>query len=209
MLIGFIGRIGSGKTTAADFLVENYEFSKHNFKDALDNELFELYPNVLDRLAAFSEHSKTAEELISEKPTPLYIRELKQKHGTEVRRSQDEGYWVKKWIETYLQTFNGNVCVDDVRFMNEVDTIKRFRGIIVRIERTDEQEESQHVSETELDGFEADYTITADPGDLMTIQMALEDIVVKRDDIGSREEDGDDSSSYAEYAEEAGTEGSE
>ena len=199
MLIGFIGKIGSGKTMSADFLVHDYKFSKQNFKDALDLELLELYPKVLLHLMAEGE-KWTPEEVLQFKPTFPAIRELKQKHGTEVRRGHDVDYWQKKWIERYTKTFNDNVCADDVRFFNEVEAIKRFGGIIVRIERTDIKDTGDHESETALDEYEADYTISADKGDWITIHMALEDIIEKHD-TGTREEDSNNSGAYAEYAE--------
>jgi hypothetical protein len=72
-------------------------------------------------------------------------------------------------------------------------------GLIVRIERSDITDTGDHPSETELDDFEADITITADKGDLMMVQMSLDNIV--DNDLG-REEDSDDSGAASEYAEE-------
>lgn len=204
MLIGFIGKMGSGKTTAADFLVDNYQFTKHNFKDGLDDELAELYPKLLDHFRRFNGWTEET-DILKVKPTCDEIRELKQKHGTEVRRSVDPEYWVKKWVHRYTQMFSENVCVDDVRFLNEVDAVKRFGGVIVRIVRSDVTDTGEHESETQLDGYEADFTITADPGDIAMIQMSLEKII--EDDSRDREEDSDDSSSYAEYAEGLSKEG--
>jgi len=154
MLIGFIGKMGTGKTTAADYLVENYKFKKLNFKDALDNELVELFPQVIERLTGLP-----AEEGIQQKPTCDEMRELKQKFGTDVRRAQTEDYWVHQWINSYQNMFSENVCVDDVRFLNEVEAIKRFGGLIVRLERSDITDTGDHPSEVALDDYEADMTI--------------------------------------------------
>lgn len=196
MLIGFIGKMGSGKSTATDFLVEHYQFTKHNFKDGLDAELLELYPTVLAHLGGFE---MAPRDVIKKKPTPDWLRELKQKHGTEVRRGQDPEYWVKKWIDKYQHMFDQNVCVDDVRFFNEVEAVKRFDGIIIRIERPDIKDTGEHESETQLDNYEADYVITADPGDINMIQMSLESIIEKENGIRIRKEDSDNSCADAEY----------
>lgn len=185
MLIGFIGKMGSGKSTACDYLVENYGYRKINFKDALDDELVELFPNVISAVSGLS-----PEEAVKTKPTSPVMRELKQKFGTEVRRNQDPDYWVKKWIETYTKTFNTNVCVDDVRFLNEIDAIKKLGGVIVRIIRSDITDTSNHPSETALDDYEPDFSIVAEKGDLTMLNMSLDNIV--EDDLG-REEDSDDS----------------
>jgi hypothetical protein len=198
MLVGFIGKMGSGKTTACDFLVESYDFTKHNFKDALDRELVRLYPTVISRL---SNDWPDVQMALKVKPTPDAIRELKQVHGTEVRRGQDPDYWVNKWINYYMGfTSEANICVDDVRFHNEVDAIKRFGGVIVRVERTDVTDTGTHESETALDDYEADFTIKADKGDIAMIQMSLENIIEKHD-TGNGEEDSDNSRAYAELTE--------
>lgn len=198
MLVGFIGKIGSGKTTAADFLVENYKFTKHNFKDALDEELRDLYPEMLAHFH-MSMGIPGATDILSHKPTPTVIRELKQKHGTDVRRGTDPDYWVKKWVHKYQNMFSDNVCVDDVRFYNEVDVVKRFGGLLIRLVRSDETAGGGHESETALDDYEADYTIIADPGDLNMVFMSLEQII--EDDIRDREKDSDSSGADAEYTE--------
>ena len=205
MLIGFIGKMGSGKTTAADFLVDSYQFTKHNFKDGLNAELRELYPDILDhfrRCYGWTEET----DILSVKPAPKETRQLQQKHGTEVRRGQDKDYWVKKWIHKYQNMFSDNVVVDDVRFFNEVEAIKNMGGIVVRVERDDIKDTGDHASETELDGYEADFTIKAEKGDHMFLFMSLEKII--EDDTRTREEDSNNSSAYTEYSEGEATEGS-
>lgn len=197
MLIGFIGKMGSGKSTAADYLVENHNFVKHNFKDALDKELVNLYPILLSSLGdGFSK----PEDVVKRKPSSPALRELKQKHGTDVRRAQDPDYWTKKWVDYYYGfTHDVKVCVDDVRFQNEVDIIKSLGGMVVRIERTDITDTGDHLSEIALDGYKADFTITADKGDQMMVYMSLDNIL--NDGLG-REEDSYDSGAYEEYAKE-------
>lgn len=199
MLIGFIGKIGTGKTTASNYLVDNYGFTKHNFKDALDAELSKFFPDVLEALASYEGIDK--DEFMQYKPTPDTLRQLKQNYGTEVRRAENENYWVSKWIKKYETMFGDNVCADDVRFINEVEAIKRMGGIIVRLECPDIKDTGSHESETALDEYRADVTITADKGDLTMIHMSLDSIV--ENDIGNGEEDGIDSGAYDEFAKES------
>jgi hypothetical protein len=204
LLIGFIGKMGSGKTTAADYCVDSYGFTKHNFKDALDKELAMLYPTVISKL---SNDWPDVEMALKVKPTPDAIRELKQKHGTDVRRAQDQQYWVKKWMDYYMGfTSDARICADDVRFLNEVEAIKNMGGIIVRIKRDDVVDTGTHaggahISETELDNYEADVTVVAEQGDFSMLHRSLDSIIENDNDYRNGKEDGDDRGAYDEYAE--------
>ena len=46
-IIALTGLKQSGKSTAANYLVEKYGFIKHNFKDALINEIKTYFPDFI------------------------------------------------------------------------------------------------------------------------------------------------------------------
>ena len=117
----------------------------------------------------------TIDDLFDEKP-PL-MRTLMQNYGTDVRRKGDTNYWVKAWEERYCQAHPDPVVVDDCRFLNEVDAIRRYGGTIIRIVRTDIKSGGQHVSETEQDSIVTDYTIEVAEGEHDKLYEELDKII--------------------------------
>lgn len=90
--------------------------------------------------------------------------------GTEIRRTQDEDYWVKKAIaEVSNHLANGNsVYVTDARFVNEAESLRSIGAFLVRLEITREEQDRRifsrdgilpteearnHASETSLDDY--------------------------------------------------------
>lgn len=149
MILGFTGKARSGKTTASDYVVENFGFIKINFKDALIKEMRERLPDVLVHLSEM--YDMTIDELFIEKPPAM--RALMKNYGTEVRRGDKDSYWTDQWMESVkVQIELGNdVVTDDVRFLNEAECIKETGGAVVRIIRSDITGDTTHKSETEMD----------------------------------------------------------
>ena len=87
--------------------------------------------------------------------TAVSVRRVLQWWGTEYRRAQDADYWTKAWerkISQYdLET--QHILIDDVRFINELNTITGLGGMIVKIERPGFAAGGNHASETSLDGY--------------------------------------------------------
>ena len=83
------------------------------------------------------------------------VRRILQWWGTEYRRAQDPDYWTKAW-EVKLQGYDlatTHVLVDDVRFVNELEIIKKNGGIFVKIERPGFNGANNHSSENSLDHY--------------------------------------------------------
>lgn len=87
--------------------------------------------------------------------TALTVRLILQWWGTEYRRAQDPDYWTKAWEQKvrHFDLQSITVLVDDVRFMNELRTIKALGGRIVKIDRPGFSAAGNHASETSLDGY--------------------------------------------------------
>ena len=94
---------------------------------------------------------------IQDKPgkTAVTVRRILQWWGTEYRRHQDPDYWTKAWSRKIEQfdLEHTHVLIDDVRFMNELSTIKSHGGLIVKIERPGFDGANNHASETSLDDY--------------------------------------------------------
>ena len=180
MIIGLVGFKQVGKSTAAKYLEEKYGFTRVNFKDALITELKNNFPNLIQEIIHFMEKhywegkAWTFERLVAEKP-PLF-RALMQNFGTEVRRRDDDYYWVRQWENTVTGSEN-NIVTDDVRFINEAKSLTNYGGIIIRLERPDVPDGGTHQSETEQLSIVADYTISVAQGEHEELYARLDEII--------------------------------
>jgi hypothetical protein len=84
------------------------------------------------------------------------VRRLLQWWGTEFRRAQDPDYWTKAWEKKVRQLDLDalHVLVDDVRFVNELETIRNNGGRFIRIVRPGFNGANNHSSENSLDGYD-------------------------------------------------------
>jgi len=163
-LIGFMGKAGSGKDTAADILVREFGFTKESLAAPMKRGLAamldlpeEAMNNRIDR----------------EKPYLHYevsIRRMLQTLGTDWGRNMvHEDIWVDNLMRRHSR--NRNTVVSDVRFENEAKRIKKAGGIVVALIRPENREiVPQHSSENmpmhlanfvitnggDLDSFEAE-----------------------------------------------------
>lgn len=168
-IIGFIGYKNSGKTTACN-IIKSHEDGvvvQHNFKDGLIRELKQNFPKLLQVLSDV--YNMAIDELFIVKPPA--VRALMQEYGTEVRRNDDQNYWVDEWLDN-LPT-DGMVLVDDVRFGNEAYAIKSSGGILIRLVRKDMVNLDTHKSEVEQDSLVADYTIVSKWGEQDKLEKEL------------------------------------
>jgi len=176
IIIGLVGFKQVGKSTAAKYLEEKYSFTRHNFKDALVQELKDNFPDLLTQIVIAGRDlgfkAMNWNELFEEKP-PL-MRALLQNYGTDVRRKDNPHYWTGQWGQAL---FLRDTVADDVRFLNESEAIKREGGIIIRLVRPDILTGGTHVSETEQLEIVADHTIECDPDDHAALYRALDDII--------------------------------
>jgi hypothetical protein len=141
MIIGFVGLIGSGKDTAADYLVNFHGFRRDSFAATLKDAVSAVFG--WDRLMlegrtaesrAWREQVDTwwAQRLNMPHLTPRWIL---QHWGTDVLRNHfNDDIWIAS-LEHKLQRSTDNVVISDVRFPNEIKTIRRAGGYIYWIQR--------------------------------------------------------------------------
>lgn len=153
MLIGLSGYARTGKDTAAEYLVDNFGFTRLSFADPMRKALLMLDPMVscegtlMPLTVAHEIHGW--EELKSVAPE---VRGLLQRLGTEVGRNMfGKNFWVDQAMKEARQY--EKVVFTDVRFINEADTIINHGGKVIRIERPGFGPINNHISETNMDGY--------------------------------------------------------
>lgn len=151
-VIGLSGKLQVGKSTTANILWSKFynDFEIFGFAHAVKKECSEtyIYPNEWN----YTKEGK--EEVVNHDSLPkknMTVREILQWHGTDLRRNQNENYWVDVIEDIYNNTEKG-LIIDDVRFINEAEFVlnngKLFRIDIPGLNTGD------HRSEIELDDYE-------------------------------------------------------
>lgn len=155
-LIALCGLAGSGKSTAADYLIDEHDFHRVKFAGPLKS--------MLKALGLNHDH---LEGKLKEVPCELLggrtPRHAMQSLGTEWGRELiTPELWVNAWThkaQDYLDR-GFNVAVDDCRFPNELRAVQKLGGVTVMIERPGTASVESHISEQHA--LETDITLVND-----------------------------------------------
>jgi hypothetical protein len=146
MIIGFVGFIGSGKDTAADYLVNFHGFRRDSFASALKDAVANVFGWDRTLLEGRTKASREWRDQIDpwwaarlNMPT-LTPRWVLQYWGTEVgRKAFHDDIWIAS-LEHRMLSSNDDIVITDVRFPNEIKAIKQAGGRVFRIKRGPEPE---------------------------------------------------------------------
>ncbi|HRF08476.1 MAG TPA: deoxynucleotide monophosphate kinase [Xanthobacteraceae bacterium] len=167
-VIGFVGAIGSGKTTAQKRLQEAFGFSRVRFAGPLK-----------DMMRALGLSEAEIDGDLKEKPCALLggksPRYAMQTIGTEWGRGLiDSDLWINAWRRAVTAANAICVVADDCRFPNEAAAIRALGGKIVRITgRAGDTSAAAHASEGQP--IEADIEIE-NTGDLAAFYVSVDDL---------------------------------
>ena len=180
VLIGIIGKIGSGKTTVTNHLVSKYLFKEYAMALPLKNACKELFRLSDEQLNGSLEQK--------EEPDPRWFgaspRKILQFVGTDLLRNQIDtimpGLGQDIFVNSFKLWYNEqrigtHVVVSDVRFQNETDIIRKLGGYLIKLERPDIDDTSDHSSETGVDNI-LDYNM------IIYNDSSIEDLLKKVDD---------------------------
>lgn len=150
MIIGVCGLIGAGKDTVADYLVNVHEFQRDSFastlKDAVAN-VFGWDRNLLEGRTKYSrEWREQVDEWWSNRLNIPHLtpRWILQHWGTDLCRNKfHDDIWIAS-LENKLRKTQDDAVISDCRFSNEIHSIKRSGGIVIRVVRGPEPEWYQH-----------------------------------------------------------------
>jgi hypothetical protein len=154
-LIGIAGRLGSGKTLAADTLCVNHNFVKVKFAKP-----------IKDMMRTLGLDDRHIEGHLKEEPCDLLDGETPrwamQSLGTDWGRSLiSENLWLNRWrkiVEENLN-LNNNVVVDDMRFPNEYEMVKTLSGQVIVLTRNAEKEGGHSSEGLDLTSLNSDLVL--------------------------------------------------
>ena len=146
MIIGICGLIGAGKDTAADYLVNFHEFKRESFAGTLKDAVAHVFGWDRELLEGRTKHAREWREEIDpwwserlDMPglTPRMVLQL---WGTEVcRKAFHDDIWIAS-LENKLRKSPDNIVISDCRFPNEISSIRRAGGRVIRVIRGPEPE---------------------------------------------------------------------
>jgi len=140
MILGLVGFIGSGKDTAADYLVNFHEFQRESFASTLKDAVSNVFGWNRELLEGRTKHSREWREQPDEwwsnrlnmHITPRWIL---QNWGTNVLRQHfHDDIWIAS-LENKLRQSKNNVVISDCRFPNEITALRRQGGRVIWIKR--------------------------------------------------------------------------
>jgi hypothetical protein len=141
MIIGFVGFIGSGKDTAADYLVNFHGFRRDSFANTLKDAVSAVFGWDRILLEGRTKEAREwreqvdpwwAERLNMPNLTPRLMLQL---WGTEVcRNGFHDDIWIAS-LENKLRNSKDHVVISDCRFPNEIASIKNAGGQIIWVQR--------------------------------------------------------------------------
>lgn len=142
-------------------------------KDFIYRIVKDTYPDRRVERVAFADEVKRDLEWSLEvdipslyrKPYSKDIRKLLQFWGTDYRREENDRFWIERVFETWDFTSGDTIfCFTDVRFVNEVETIKDLGGVVWYVEAPKEVRAKRlGVSEEELESLSSHATEKARP----------------------------------------------
>ena len=172
IIIGFIGKKGSGKTTIANYIKNQLIKSKNfNNNDIIIMNFADSIKQCLKIIFDFSDeelYGNKKEEL--DKNWNIIPRDIMQYYATELMRyGISEKYpeigtniWVKSLENKINKLHNKIILIADVRFKNECEMIIKHNGIIIKIIRNSCYSNNKfcnHKSEKDLDDYNFDFYI--------------------------------------------------
>jgi hypothetical protein len=146
MIIGFVGLIGAGKDTAADYLVNTHGFRRDSFASTLKDAVSHVFGWDRTLLEGRTKEAREWREQIDtwwaerlDMPT-LTPRWILQHWGTDVCRvAFHNDIWIAS-LENKIRKTNDNIVISDVRFPNEIKAIHNAGGQVIRVKRGDDPE---------------------------------------------------------------------
>ncbi len=140
-IIGVCGFIGSGKDTAADYLVNFHEFRRDSFAATLKDAVAAVFGWDRELLEGRTKEAREwreqidpwwANKLAMPELTPRWVLQY---WGTEVcRKGFHDDIWIAS-LESRLRNSKDNIVISDCRFPNEIKAIKEAGGQVIWVQR--------------------------------------------------------------------------
>ena len=156
-IIGFTGRMHSGKDTAGNYLYVAHGFKRFAFADTLKSGVQKFGGFSNDQL--WGEAKDSVDDFWGITP-----RQMLQDVGTFMRERYTPDFWALNLRRFAEKNPNEDIVITDVRYNNEIEIIRELGGIVVRVWRPSTmneiiQQDSVSAHPSERQDFPVDETI--------------------------------------------------
>lgn len=181
-LIGLAGRAGSGKDSAAAYLVQQYGFVQAAFADPIRSMV------LLCLEEAGVDHAYLTERSLKDQVIPglgVSARGLMQSIGTEVGRALEADLWVRHLAlrlglhPAAFAPVHDRIVISDVRFPNEQRWVVAAGGGVIRLHRSSAVPVRPHESEQWVDALKADMELHNDGPTLVGLHGHLDALMAE------------------------------
>lgn len=161
-IIGIVGKKGSGKDTAGEYLIEKYGYVRFAFGDKVKEVAKVLFNFSNEQL--YGKLKDIIDERYNLKP-----RQVFQRLGTEFgqydihklfpeinNKIKLRSFWTNAFKDFCQKNPDKNIVITDVRFRHEYKVIQEYGGEFIKIKR-DGLSPDTHISENELDNNNISY----------------------------------------------------
>jgi hypothetical protein len=161
LIIGISGRIGAGKTTTSLLILDLIEFAERRpFALKLKESCAALLGLTVSQVDTWKNDIECAVNIFGKLNShpqlikSMPFREILQRYGTEAHRDIfGQDFWLEQALPSDEDYSGKLVIVDDLRFINELDHIKKLGGKVWFIDRphsAGNTEFGKHPSESHL-----------------------------------------------------------
>jgi hypothetical protein len=154
IIIGLTGKKGSGKSTVADYLKEQYNFTEYAFADKLKTICMEIFGLNYKQLYGTPHDKERIDDFWDVSP-----RVIMQEVGTAFRNIEKSNsdlnkIWIKSLHREINMKKNNLVVISDIRYPDELESIREYKKkdwkvLILNIQRN-EISDDLHESETQI-----------------------------------------------------------
>lgn len=160
-IIAFAGRKQSGKTTCSQFVQSVYSQNNIGASSAIYNFADPLKQNICIDILGLTYEQCYGSDIEKNELVDCYwdnhqlsAREVMQIVGTDIFRKMKQNVWSDAIIRRINKENLDMSIIADCRFPNEVDTIKKAGGVVIKLTRNPYN--SYHASEMALDSDQYD-----------------------------------------------------
>ncbi len=165
MIILLCGRSGTGKDTVADRFTDYVKLALADSVKLVTKEILNSCYNLDLKIEDFYDEKRKKEPIKDYlfNNEILTIRKAMQHIGTNIFRKISDRIWIDLLIDRIKNNLEYNIIITDIRFQNELDSIKttfekQTKIISIKLVR-DDIEKLNHESENSVDNIVCDYTI--------------------------------------------------